>query len=355
MTLGVVGVTPIIGAAPAQALSVSGFGNYCSVGYPDGTWSLAYLTNGGDPCGDILNADPSGTIQRKGLFAPSATNNVVLRCRSDQSFVATFKGSGLTPINDAFDNAKNNHRQYCTFTVSPQSLPIFVSPFPLDTAGYVHVTGFDFAQWQYGTLNVNDFGQPGSTSAKIVDNFGRDETNTTFIDDHDGHDYDMPRGTPVFAMAAGKVVMARAWDCKCKGSDSNLQQEIGILHTVKGKNGYSEQFISYYAHFGSMSVHTGDLVTAGQQIGLSGNTGSSTGPHLHVTVIRVSNTASKLSAPVKWYLDGRHDSSTGKQSIEFYGFKAPKGFDPYAYKAFPDGGLSVDLFKAGQAPPEGNW
>ncbi|WP_222871477.1 peptidoglycan DD-metalloendopeptidase family protein [Nonomuraea sp. PA05] len=83
------------------------------------------------------------------------------------------------------------------------------------------------------------------------------------------HDYpaiDLPvgTGTPVYAVRAGTVTVID--DSLC-GRGINLTGTDGAIYT--------------YCHFSSWSVSGGASVGAGQQIGLSGNTGNSTGPHLH--------------------------------------------------------------------------
>ncbi|MGW5847416.1 LysM peptidoglycan-binding domain-containing M23 family metallopeptidase [Streptomyces sp. NPDC055254] len=85
---------------------------------------------------------------------------------------------------------------------------------------------------------------------------------------HTGLDFMASSGTTVKAVGAGTVVSA-GWS----GSYGN---EVVIRHE-DGK--YSQ-----YAHLSSLSVSSGQSVTAGQRIGLSGSTGNSTGPHLHFEI-----------------------------------------------------------------------
>ncbi|WKD31518.1 M23 family metallopeptidase [Streptomyces xanthophaeus] len=85
---------------------------------------------------------------------------------------------------------------------------------------------------------------------------------------HTGVDFIASMGTTVKAVGAGTVVSA-GWS----GSYGN---EIVIRH-ADGK--YSQ-----YAHLSQLSVSSGQSVTAGQAIGLSGSTGNSTGPHLHFEI-----------------------------------------------------------------------
>ena len=81
---------------------------------------------------------------------------------------------------------------------------------------------------------------------------------------HTGCDYAVPVGTDVLAVADGKIENA-SWG---KSYGTQLVQKLD-----------SGWFI--YAHLSATLVKPGDKVKAGQVIAKSGNTGNSTGPHLH--------------------------------------------------------------------------
>ena len=85
---------------------------------------------------------------------------------------------------------------------------------------------------------------------------------------HQGLDISLKTGDPIYATFDGKVRLSKA-----AGNYGNL---VIIRHC----NGLE----TYYAHLSERSVQTGDWVVAGQQIGLGGSTGRSTGPHLHYEV-----------------------------------------------------------------------
>ncbi|MFI2779920.1 M23 family metallopeptidase [Streptomyces sp. ALB3] len=85
---------------------------------------------------------------------------------------------------------------------------------------------------------------------------------------HTGSDFQAASGTSVRSIGPGTVVSA-GWS----GSYGN---EVVIQHT--------DGMYSQYAHLSSLAVSAGQTVTGGQQIGLSGSTGNSTGPHLHFEV-----------------------------------------------------------------------
>lgn len=91
---------------------------------------------------------------------------------------------------------------------------------------------------------------------------------------HYGTDFRASIGTSVKAMASGKVLGVGDTDIACKGAS------FGKWVFIKYNNGLS----STYGHLSSISAKVGQEVKAGDVVALSGNTGSSTGPHLHVSV-----------------------------------------------------------------------
>ncbi|MET9391526.1 M23 family metallopeptidase [Streptomyces sp. NPDC006624] len=90
---------------------------------------------------------------------------------------------------------------------------------------------------------------------------------------HSGQDYAVPTGTPVVAAHGGTVV-------KAGGNGAGDGPAYGNAVVIKhGNKTYSQ-----YAHLSSVNVKAGQVVKTGQKIALSGNTGNSSGPHLHFEI-----------------------------------------------------------------------
>lgn len=85
---------------------------------------------------------------------------------------------------------------------------------------------------------------------------------------HQGLDISLKTGDPIYATFDGKVRFSKA------------AGNYGNLIIIRHNNGLE----TYYAHLSQRDVEVGDWVVAGQQIGLGGSTGRSTGPHLHFEV-----------------------------------------------------------------------
>ena len=85
---------------------------------------------------------------------------------------------------------------------------------------------------------------------------------------HQGLDIGLKTGDPIYATFDGKVRVSKA------------AGDYGNLVIIRHNNGLE----TYYAHLSQRDVEVGDWIVAGQQIGLGGSTGRSTGPHLHYEV-----------------------------------------------------------------------
>jgi murein DD-endopeptidase MepM/ murein hydrolase activator NlpD len=97
---------------------------------------------------------------------------------------------------------------------------------------------------------------------------------------HEGVDFAVPEGTPVYATHSGTIVYA-----------GNGLRGYGNLIAVRGTEG----LVTIYGHNYTNKARRGQRVRKGEVIALSGNTGKSTGPHLHYET-RVVNSARKLQA-----------------------------------------------------------
>lgn len=145
------------------------------------------------------------------------------------------------------------------------------------------------------------------------------------LDGHQGYDFDVPTGTPVVAVGDGEVEyggLESPFFCPLlnKSVSGNF---VRIRHdTSEGI------YYSVYVHLSRVDVTSGQVVAAGTVLGLSGNTGCSTGPHLHFDIRRpIANNQVASVDPFGW---------TGSDS------------DPWTLK--PNGLESRFLWKTGKAP-----
>lgn len=86
---------------------------------------------------------------------------------------------------------------------------------------------------------------------------------------HRGYDIAIPVGTEIVAPAAGTVTLG----------DPDLYYEGGTVFLDHG-----DGLVSVFMHMSEVDVSAGDVVAAGERLGASGNTGRTTGPHLHWAV-----------------------------------------------------------------------
>ena len=87
---------------------------------------------------------------------------------------------------------------------------------------------------------------------------------------HTGRDYPCPINTPLRSTWTAKVVATNAWGTAYGIHVIMEHTSNGVVHRIA------------YCHMNSISVRVGDIVKPDQNVGRSGNTGNSTGPHCHV-------------------------------------------------------------------------
>lgn len=182
---------------------------------------------------------------------------------------------------DAFEKDLENYEAQLKFILNPNLLP---------------AEGSGILSWPLDNVFVTQlFGK--TVAAKRLYTSGS----------HSGVDFRASIGTPIKSMGEGVIVGSGDTDLYCKGAS------FGKWIFIKYDNGLS----STYGHLSYISGITGQKVKTGDVVALSGNTGHSTGPHLHVTVYASQGadvkTVPSLScngktfimpiAPTKAYLD----------------------------------------------------
>ena len=98
---------------------------------------------------------------------------------------------------------------------------------------------------------------------------------------HSGIDFSLVEGTPIRSTWDGTVVYA-GWS------------DAGYGNLIVVQNG---DWRTYYGHLSAFSVSVGQTVDTGTVVGLSGNTGWSTGPHLHYEVRHQGTPVDPVTAP----------------------------------------------------------
>jgi murein DD-endopeptidase MepM/ murein hydrolase activator NlpD len=141
---------------------------------------------------------------------------------------------------------------------------------------------------------------------------------------HTGLDWPMPTGTPLLAVADGRIVRAEQEPVTC-GRRPGPGAKVVVIET---RPNATDVIRASYGHLDRIDVAVGDTVRVGDVIGTSGNTGCSDRPHLHFQAARI--------------LEGR------EVLIDPYGWHSQVLTDPWS--ADKRGAISAWLWRPGAAP-----
>jgi len=134
----------------------------------------------------------------------------------------------------------------------------------------------------------------GGSSYRVLQGF---ESNWSHRGDEQfAVDFRMPEGTSVHAARSGVVVRTEdSWEQGCWNERCDRFANFVIILHDDGTTGEY-----YHLKKAGVLVEIGDRVVAGQQIGLSGNTGRTASPHLHFAVYRATRQGNSQSIPVSF-------------------------------------------------------
>ena len=135
---------------------------------------------------------------------------------------------------------------------------------------------------------------PAGSSFKVTQGYKGSFSHTG--PDEYATDWKMPEGTPVMAAREGTVVSVK--DHFDLGGPHRKLEDCANMVTVQ----HSDGTMAHYCHLAprSAKVRVGQKVRAGDRLAASGNTGFTSGPHLHFAVFKARNGYGRETIPVKF-------------------------------------------------------
>ena len=245
-------------------------------------------------------------------FGAVATEKTAVKVTADHAKGGTthfyVENSELSEVTMTFDFATVNLKGDVTFPYTATFKPGETEAFTLEPANTNQ-------EWEYSYTNYYKLGSsvalhdnayvyhlpyaPGSRY-KVTQAFGGSFS-------HKGSnmyavDWQMPEGTPVYAARGGVVV--RTKDDSTTGGPSMKYDPFNNYVLIRHADGT----LGHYCHLqkGGVTVKPGQYVKAGELIAHSGNTGFSSGAHLHFSVFKTRDGKERISLPVKFQMnDGK--------------------------------------------------
>ena len=266
------GATSFPGAVAATTEDYS----LAAAGFPESKYDYSFtdrmdaMRKGYEPFETVFDADgncisgcayPGMTLQSEIDYYQTQTDMAVERarvlCDAGPECVARRDAAKITPEEEK--------------TLPPQKIEVIQAQQSQWTGGYCPVASP--SRSVIPASQMIPYGYPLNVQGRLTSGFGPRSSTTgsmgkpisTF---HYGYDIAVPTGTPVFSTVSGTVNFAgNAGVC---GYEVRIDNEQG--------------FGAKFCHLSKIMVNVGDKVSGGCIVGLSGNTGNTTGPHLHYEV-----------------------------------------------------------------------
>lgn len=143
-----------------------------------------------------------------------------------------------------------------------------------------------------------------------------------YAEPHSGIDIPTPKGTPILAAGPGTVI----WAGYGLYFQRNIEQDpYGIAVAIQHDFGYAgKKLFTVYGHMDRTQVYRGQHVQGGEQIGVVGETGKVSGPHLHFEVRVGDDTYFTTRNPELWISPPQGTGVLVGRILQLNGDKAPK-------------------------------
>jgi len=201
------------------------------------------------------------------------------------------------------ENLKGSTAFPCTVTLPPQRVTEAFTLSPRDPA----------AKWEYSYTNYYKLGSQcarhddsyvyqlpyaSGTAFRVTQGYNGSFSHTG--SNKYAIDWQMPEGTPVYAARGGTVIKVK--DESDTGGSSIKYDPYNNYVLIRHDDGT----LAHYCHLqkGGCRIRPGQVVEAGDFLARSGNTGFSSGPHLHFCVFKTKNGRERESIPVKFKTAG---------------------------------------------------
>ncbi len=203
----------------------------------------------------------------------------------------------LTFIPEQFENVATHQEMPFTRSYAGNKTSGMFTAWLLDPWGARH-TGYHY-KWQFGVINVQAddsyaYALPYERGQSYIMSQGPNGQES-----HQGryaYDWDMPMGSAVHA-ARGGVVIDVIENFSDGGADETFRNKANAIEIM-----HDDGTVGRYSHLqkNGALVNLGEYVQRGQKIGLSGNSGYSSGPHLHFDVVQLQPDLNFKTLPIKF-------------------------------------------------------
>jgi murein DD-endopeptidase MepM/ murein hydrolase activator NlpD len=219
-------------------------------------------------------------------------------------FIQNLQSAEVTVTIEAkLANYKSEKALPVTLTLAPKSKAEAFNVSPIDAKAEATWSYTYFATWGNRTATHDDtyvYTLPFAAGEAYAVSQGFHGAFSHTGGDSFAIDFKMDEGTHVHA-ARGGVVLGSRDDSSSGGASKDFEWDANYVLIQHDDGTYG-----HYVHLkkGANRVKVGDIVKPGDWIGCSGNTGRSTGPHLHFAVFKAVDGKSRQTFPVRFKANG---------------------------------------------------